>query len=107
LDEANEVLRELRPPEDAGIPADGPAEIVAAAIAFRCGEDKRAAEGYARAAAAYAGGHDPRDVVEALVGLVMSTPDRDEREAARQRLAEFCQETGIRLLRRERTLLGN
>jgi ATP/maltotriose-dependent transcriptional regulator MalT len=106
LDEAREVLRELRPPEDADLPADGPAAIVEAAIALRRGEDKRAAESYARAADVYQGGHDPRDVVEALVGLVASTPDRDEREVARRRLEEFCRATGITLLRRERTLLG-
>ena len=106
LEAADEVLRELRRPEDAEIPPDGPAAIVEAAIAFRRGEDKRAADGYARAAEAYAGGHDPRDVVEALIGLVASTPDRDQREAARRRLAELCRATGIRLVRRERALLG-
>ena len=106
LDEATEVLRELRPASDAETPMDGPSAIVEAAIAFRQGDRKRAAEGFTRAADAYEGGHDPRDVVEALVGLVASTPDRDERHAARRRLDELCATGGITLLPRERRLLG-
>ena len=105
LDEAERVLRELWPAEGADAPADGPAAVVEAAIAWRRGEEKRAVEGFARAADAYEGGHDPRDVVEALVGLVACTTDPDGRSAAARRLDEFCRAGGITLLARERALL--
>jgi hypothetical protein len=103
LAEAEDVLRELCPPDDAEM--DGPAAVVEGAIAGRRGEEKRAAECFARAAAAYEGGHDPRDVVAALVGLVVSSPDRDARQAARMRLDTVCRAHGITLLPRERRLL--
>ncbi len=103
LDEAEEVLRELRL---AGAPVDGPAAVIEAAIALRRGEEERAAGWFARAADAYEGGHDPRDVVEALVGLVVSTGDRDGRQAAADRLDDFCRSGAIVLLPRERALLG-
>jgi predicted ATPase/transcriptional regulator with XRE-family HTH domain len=103
LDEAEEVLRELRL---AGAPVDGPAAVIEAAIALRRGEEERAAGWFARAADAYEGGHDPRDVVEALVGLVVSTGDRDGRQAAADRLDDFCRLGAIVLLPRERALLG-
>jgi tetratricopeptide (TPR) repeat protein len=106
VEEAAGVLDELRPPSDADVPPDGPAALVAGAVALRRGEAKRAAESFARAAEAYAGGHDPRDVVAALVGLVISTPDRDVRQDALRRLEEFCDSKGIVLLPRERALLG-
>ncbi|MEU8612269.1 XRE family transcriptional regulator, partial [Actinoplanes sp. NPDC048791] len=103
--EALDVLAELRGPEPQA-PADGPAAIVEAAIALRRGEEKRAAESFAAAAEAYAGGHDPRDTVEALVGVVRSTPDAERRQEAVARLAELCRTGGITLLPRERELLG-
>ncbi|MGW4941081.1 ATP-binding protein [Actinoplanes sp. NPDC004185] len=103
--EALDVLAELRGPEPQA-PADGPAAIVEAAIALRQGEEKRAAESFAAAAEAYAGGHDPRDTVEALVGLVRSTPDAERRQEAVARLAAICRTGGITLLPRERDLLG-
>ena len=105
LDEAAAVLAELR---SAGTqsPADGPAAVVEGAIALRLGEEKRAAENFAAAAKAYDGGHDPRDTVEALVGLVRSTPDPDRRQEAVWRLGELCRTGGITLLPRERGLLG-
>jgi hypothetical protein len=106
IDEAAEVLAELRPPSDAEIPPDGPAAMVEAAVALRYGEAKRAAACFARAAEAYQGGHDPRDVVAALIGLVISTPDPDVRRDALRRLDEFCAAGGIVLLPRERALLG-
>jgi predicted ATPase/transcriptional regulator with XRE-family HTH domain len=106
LDDAEQVLRELRPPSDADLPVDGSTAVVEAAIALRRGEDKRAAECFARAADAYEGGHDPRDVVEALVGLVISTPDEDRRQTALQRLDGFCRSGAITLLPRETALLG-
>nr|WP_296067116.1 helix-turn-helix domain-containing protein [uncultured Actinoplanes sp.] len=101
---AREVLERLRLPEDQ--PADGSAMVVEAAIATRLGEHKRAAECYARAAEAYGGAHDPRDVVEALVGLIASTPDQEERARAVRRLTELCRAGGITLVPRERDQLG-
>jgi predicted ATPase len=104
VDEAVEILERLRPPEDQ-LP-DGPAAVVEAAVALGRGEQKRAAECYARAAEAYDGAHDPRDVVEALVGLIASTPDQEERTSAVRRLADLCRSGGITLLPRERDRLG-
>jgi hypothetical protein len=106
LDEAEAVLLELRPVADPQLAGDGPGAVVEAAIALRRGEHERAAVAFARAADAYAGGHDPRDVVEALVGLVASTRDPANRLAARRRLDDFCRAGGITLLPRERALLG-
>ena len=107
LAEAAEVFAELRPPADLGVPPDGPAAIVEGAIALRRGEDKRAADCFARAAEAYEGGPDPRDVVTALVGLIASTADVERRRIAVQRLARLCRSGEITLLPRERTLLGD
>jgi tetratricopeptide (TPR) repeat protein len=104
LTEAEEVLARLRVSDD--ITPDGPAAVVEAAIAVRRGEQKRAAEFFGRAADAYDGAHDPRDVVEALVGLIASTPSPEERTAAVRRLAELCRSGGITLLPREQTKLG-
>ena len=92
VDGASEILRRLRPGDDA--PPDGPAAVVEAAIALRQGDQKPAAECFARAAEAYGGAHDPRDVVEALVGLIVSTPDVEERESAVHQLAELCRSGG-------------
>ncbi|MEU7903778.1 helix-turn-helix domain-containing protein [Actinoplanes sp. NPDC049118] len=105
LEEAAAVLAELRPPGTSE-PADGPAAIVEATIALRRGEEKRAAECFAAAAGAYEGAHDPRDTVEALVGLVRSTPDPDRRQEAVRRLRELCRTGGITLMPGERELLG-
>ncbi len=102
---ATSVLAELRG-TDPQAPADGPAAVVEAAIALRQGEDKRAAESFAAAAAAFAGAYDPRDTVEALVGVARSTPDADRRLEAVVQLAELCRTGGITLLPRERNLLG-
>jgi hypothetical protein len=105
LDEAGAVLLMLRPAADREMANDGPGAVVEAAIAFQRGEQKRAADGFARAADAYEGGHDPRDVVEALVGLVASTSDPDDRKVALRRLEDFCRSSGITLLPRERALI--
>ncbi|MGX6605436.1 ATP-binding protein [Micromonosporaceae bacterium Da 78-11] len=104
LDDASAVLAKLRPVDDQ--PVDGPAAVVEAAIALRRGEQKRAADFYARAVEAYGGGHDPRDRVEALVGLIVSTPDREEHQSVVRRLGELCRAGGITLVARERDLLG-
>jgi predicted ATPase/transcriptional regulator with XRE-family HTH domain len=103
--EATAVLAELGA-SDPRAPADGPAAVVEAAIALRQGEEKRAAELFTAAAAAYAGGHDPRDTVEALVGVLRSSPQAERRQEAVERLAGLCLTGGVTLLRRERELLG-
>jgi predicted ATPase/transcriptional regulator with XRE-family HTH domain len=103
-DDALEVLARLQPSPD--LPLDGPAAVVEAAIALRQGEMKHAAQCYAWAAEAYGGTHDPRDVMEALVGLIASTPDDQERAEAVGRLTALCRAGGITLLPRERRLLG-
>lgn len=121
VDEAEAMLAELNPASDGPLPLpsdgplssdglgngvlDGPAAMVEAAIATATGDQKRAAECYARAADAYAGEVDPRDVVEALVGLAATTPDPDSREAALSRLDEICTAGGIVLLPHERARL--
>ncbi|MEV7621544.1 helix-turn-helix domain-containing protein [Actinoplanes sp. NPDC089786] len=119
VDEAEAMLAELSPASDGPSPSDGPlssdgpgggfldgpAAMVEAAIAMATGDQKRAAECYARAADAYAGDVDPRDVVEALVGLAATTPDPDQREAALSRLDEICTAGGIVLLPHERARL--
>jgi hypothetical protein len=45
--------------------------------------------------------------VEALVGLIVSTPDPEERAATTRRLTELCEAGGITLLPRERERLEN
>jgi predicted ATPase/transcriptional regulator with XRE-family HTH domain len=107
LDEADDVLLELRTPADARTVPDGPASVVEAAIALRRGDRALAAERFARAADAYEGGHDPRDVVEALVGLIASTPDRAARRDAIRRLRSMCRSNRITLLPRDRAELGD
>jgi tetratricopeptide (TPR) repeat protein len=104
LEEAGEVLAELRTPT--GAAEDGPAAIVDGAIAFRRGDHARAAACFASAADRYDGGHDPRDVVEALVRLIACTSDAEPRRAAVQRLDRLCQSGGITLLPPERRLLA-
>jgi tetratricopeptide (TPR) repeat protein len=104
VDEAREVLERLRTADDTQ--PDGPAAVVEGAIALCQGEHKLAAESFARAAEAYGGAHDPRDVVESLVGLIISTPHADDRQAAVRRLADLCRSAGITLLPRERNRLG-
>ena len=106
LEEADRVLLELRPPSDAEMRVDGPSAVVEAAIAMRRGQHGVAAKAFARAADAYTGGHDPRHVVHALVGLVVCTPDPEPRHAALRRLDDLCRESGITLLPRELKLLG-
>jgi hypothetical protein len=45
-------------------------------------------------------------VVEALVGLIVSTPDPDERGSAVRRLGDLCRSGGITLLARDGDRLG-
>jgi tetratricopeptide (TPR) repeat protein len=106
LDQAAAVLAELRGSGSDDAALDGPGGVVAGAIAQRRGEQKLAAEKFAAAADAYEGRHDPRDVVGALIGLIVTTPDPQARRAAEQRLDQLCRSSGITLLRRERAALG-
>jgi predicted ATPase/transcriptional regulator with XRE-family HTH domain len=105
LDQAAAVLTELRGSEAADAALDGPGSVVAGAIARQRGDGKLAAENFARAADAYEGSHDPRDVVTALIGLIVTTPDPEARRAAEQRLDRLCRSSGITLLPSERTAL--
>jgi len=100
VDDAAEILAELEPPAD-----DFAAAVLAGSVALLRGEPKWAAECFARAAAAHEPGDDPRDQVIALLGLIGSTPDRDERRAAVQQLGDLCRGAGIALLPRERERL--
>jgi predicted ATPase/transcriptional regulator with XRE-family HTH domain len=107
LAEAEDALAELRSSVDPASGADGPAMVVAASIALRRGEEKLAADRFARAAEAYQGAHDPRDVVGALVGLIASTSDVAGRREPIGRLRSLCRSSRITLLPRERELLGD
>jgi ATP/maltotriose-dependent transcriptional regulator MalT len=105
--EAEQIYVQLRPAAAPAFSYDGPQAVVEGAIAGRRGEAKRAAECFARAADAYEGTSDPRDLVTALVGLIVTTPDADRRDEAVRRLGRFCAESGLTLLPRERQLLGD
>jgi hypothetical protein len=102
VEEAEAVLTELT--LLTGV-SEGPAAAVEAAIAKASGDQKRAAEAYARAADAYEGSQDPRDVVEALIGLAVTTPDPDRRAATLTRIEAICEAGGITLLAHEKKLL--
>ena len=103
--EAERILAELRAPgvEEVEDPA---CAVVEAAIALARGHRRLASSWYAAAADAYEGGHDLRDVVQALVGLVASSDDPAERERARDRITEMGDRAGIVLTERERAALG-
>ena len=104
-EEAEVVLTELHPPGST-LSMDGPAAVVAATLALRRGEADRAAELFTAAIEAYEGGHDPRDTMEALLGLIRSSRDADGRQKAVHRLTEMCRTAGISLLPRDRRLIG-
>ncbi|MEV8506777.1 helix-turn-helix domain-containing protein [Actinoplanes sp. NPDC051475] len=103
--EAEAALAELRP-SDTHAPVDGPVALVEGALALLRGDDRKAAESFRAAVAAYEGDYDPRDTVEALVGLARSTPEPDQRAKVVHRLTEMCRTGGITLLPRERDLIG-
>ncbi|BCJ53204.1 XRE family transcriptional regulator [Actinoplanes sp. NBRC 14428] len=103
--EAEAVLAELRPSDPRG-PVDGPCAVVEGALALLRGDSRKAAESFEAAIVAYEGGHDPRDTVEALVGLIRATPEPEQRAKVVHRLTEMCREAGIALLPRDRTLIG-
>jgi len=103
--EAERILAELRataPPE-----AEDPScAVVEAAIALARGQRRLASSWYAAAADAYEGGHDLRDVVQALVGLVAATDDPAERQRAHDRIVALVKTTGMTLTERERALIA-
>jgi len=99
--EASEILEGLRPPE-----GDFPAAALEGAIALRAGEQKRAAECFALAAEVLEPGDDPRDLLMALIGLIISTPDPDTRGEAVHKLGRLCRRAGITLLPHERERLS-
>jgi hypothetical protein len=123
LDEAAEILAELRcdgrpsPPgsrSEAGVAGGRPGgggpvraeesvcALIEGTMARHRGDRELAAEWFAVAEAAGAAGQDRRDMVEALVGLAVSTGSAEVRE----RLAQACRRGGIRLLPDEERLLG-
>jgi predicted ATPase/DNA-binding XRE family transcriptional regulator len=118
VDEARAVLAEIRQLVAASEPAaperteraagveSGEAASIEAILAFSRGEKESAAEWFTAAARAYAGGHDLRDVAEALVWLVASTEDPEARRSAVDWLTSVCKEGGITLLPRERALIS-
>ncbi|MDR7280087.1 ATP-binding protein [Catenuloplanes atrovinosus] len=112
-DVAGRILTDLRelasvPDETEGRPAvtEGQIAMIEAYLAFGRGERELAAEWFTVAADSHAGGHDLRDVAEALVGLAASTEDAQQRASVLTRLAEVCKLGGITLLPAERERAG-
>ncbi|MDP9798462.1 putative ATPase/transcriptional regulator with XRE-family HTH domain [Catenuloplanes nepalensis] len=111
---AGRILAELREP--AGVPDDpderrpavteGQIAMIEAYLASGRGERELAAEWFTVAADSHAGGHDLRDVAEALVGLAASMEDPQQRASVLARLAEVCKLGGITLLPGERERSG-
>jgi predicted ATPase len=81
-------------------------ELIEAYLALADGDRAAAADRFAVAAEALTGQHDVRDVVEALVGLVATAEDPQRRARARSELDELCRRSAVRLLARERAVLG-
>ncbi|MCP2326103.1 putative ATPase/DNA-binding XRE family transcriptional regulator [Hamadaea flava] len=102
--EAERVLAELRATTLPEV-EDPACAVVEAAIAFARGQRRLASSWYAAAADAYEGGHDLRDVVQALVGLVAASDDPAERQRARDRIAALVKSSGMTLTERERAVL--
>ncbi|ROO52438.1 putative ATPase [Micromonospora sp. Llam0] len=88
-------------------PGDDPrCALIEATLAARRGERELAMEWYAVAARSLGNGPEPRDAVEAMVGLVVHAETTASRAAARDRLAAACRSAGITLLPREREAVG-
>ncbi|MFI5841011.1 ATP-binding protein [Catenuloplanes sp. NPDC051500] len=84
----------------------GQIAMIEAYLALGRGERELAAEWFSEAADSHAGGHDLRDVAEALVGVAASTEDAMQRAPVLTRLAEVCKLGGITLLPAERERAG-
>jgi hypothetical protein len=90
--------------------ADGSAESEAACAAIEAyvaaarGDRRAAAELFAAAARGYAGGADPREAVEFLVGALAATEDPAARGPLTDRLAAACADGGVALLPHERAV---
>jgi tetratricopeptide (TPR) repeat protein len=117
LEEGEKVLAEIRAqlPDEVsadrrpdGLPAtaeagegslaeDWDCSMIEATLARQRGQRMLAASWYA--AAAGDGGSDPRDLAEALVGLIGTA---DDPQAAQAQLADLCESAGIALTVRER-----
>jgi predicted ATPase/DNA-binding XRE family transcriptional regulator len=97
-DEARAILAEL---------ADDPlAPMLEAYLALAGGDRETATERFGAAAESLAGQHDVRDVVEALIGVAVATEDPGRRASVLKELDGVCQHSAVRLLPRERALLG-
>ncbi|WP_033343401.1 ATP-binding protein [Catenuloplanes japonicus] len=113
-DTASRILADLRGPlsvpdnPDERRPAvvGGQIAMIEAYLALGRGERELAAEWFSEAAASHSGGHDLRDVAEALVGVAASTEDATHRTAVLTRLAEVCKLGGITLLPAEQDRIG-
>ncbi|MBW4703999.1 MULTISPECIES: helix-turn-helix domain-containing protein [unclassified Micromonospora] len=81
---------------------EGVCALIEGTVALHRGDRELAAEWFAVAVAAGELGQDRRDVIEALVGLAASTGSAE----VRQRLAQVCRRSGIRLLPEEENLLA-
>ncbi|MFC0532868.1 ATP-binding protein [Phytohabitans kaempferiae] len=117
VDEARAVLAEIRQLGAAAEPAtperlalgrmeSGEAASIEAILAYGRGDKESAVEWFTAAAEAYAGGHDLRDVAEALVWLAASTEEPEARRSVVDWLTAVCKEGGITLLPRERALIS-
>jgi predicted ATPase/transcriptional regulator with XRE-family HTH domain len=103
-EEAEKVLTDLRDqladPETGTLAEDWDCAMIEATLAAQRGQRLLAASWYAAAATEDTG--DPRDLAEALVGLVATA---DEPEAAQVRLDEVLDRAGITLTAREQAML--
>jgi hypothetical protein len=105
--EAEEVLAELRERAAAADPRerrsgeDSACAAIEANLALRRGDRGAAADWFTRAARAYTGGPDLRDLAEALVGVAATADDPAARDGAVEWLRSVCEEGGIKLLPRE------
>jgi hypothetical protein len=79
--------------------------MVAGYVALAGEERARAVASFTDAGDLLAGWDDARDVVEALVGVLVSADDPEGREEARSALAGACERSGMALLPRDRALL--
>jgi hypothetical protein len=90
---------------DLGAAAAGTRALIGGYVALARAERAHAVKLFDDAAESLRGHRDARDVVEAMVGVVASTDGPADREAARARLTEVCQRTGVVLLPRDLALL--